>query len=239
MFNQDTIMQICLGVQYLLLGCAALTLFSAAVHLVLGLTGWRGPYRNRRWKRFALSLVAIPILVGAQWLNVWVGLEVMAYTQQSERIERHHAASLIHVGDLAPDFDIVDTQGYRFSISENRGKLILVNFFATWCGPCVMELPHIQKIWDQHQSNDDFRLIVIGREETNESVNSSLKEKDFTFSMAADPERNVYSQFAKELIPRNYLIGPDGKICFSTTGFDEEELLELSEEITHQLDAIR
>ena len=110
-----------------------------------------------------------------------------------------------------------------------------MNFFATWCGSCLRELPHVQEIWDKHQDNSRFALIVIGREETNDILNDFRSKHGYTFQMAPDPERSAYSLYAAELIPRTYLIDPDGKICFSSVGFDETDLAALKSEVVKQL----
>ena len=73
------------------------------------------------------------------------------------------------------------TDDKEFSMSEARGDVVLINFFATWCGPCRMELPHIQQIWEERKDNPRFRLLVIGREETMETVKQFCEENGFTF----------------------------------------------------------
>ena len=237
--NDESVLRVMLIVQNILALGMVLAVSSALIYLGLAIAGWWGPYRNRRLKRLAMSLAAIPMIVGAQWLLVFTGLEVMAYQQNRQRVERQNASSLVHVGDRAPDFRINDTQGNEFSLAENKGKVILINFFATWCGPCVLELPHIQKIWEAHRYDGDFKLMVIGREETEEAVANFRSQNGYSFPMAADSDRSLYSRFARELIPRNYLIGSDGRICFVSTGFIEPDLTVLSNEISEQLELAR
>ena len=239
MMSEHATLQVCQAIVFGLGLCMFLALLSTVIYLVLTLVGWRGPYRKQRLKRFAISLLAIPMFLGAQWVVVMVAIEAMAYQQDLRFIEFLNASSLVQVGDMAPDFLATDTTGTEFSLHGNRGKIVLVNFFATWCGPCVLELPHLQKVWEAHRSDEKFKLIVIGREETNETVAAFRSEHGYTFPVAADPERAVYSLFAKEIIPRTYLIGPDGKVCIVTTGFDEDELADLKAEIADQLQLAR
>ncbi len=240
MRDEHAILQVCVAIQYVLNVCMLLAVVSTVIYLGLSLVGWRGPHRKQRLKRFAISLLAIPMIVGAQWVQVRVALETIAYQRDLQRIERHNASSLVQLGDMAPDIVVTDTTGTEFSLHSNRGKIVLVNFFATWCGSCLKELPHLQEIWEEHQANENFTLMVIGgREETNETVTAFRSEHGYTFPMAADPERAVYSLFAKNLIPRTYLIGPDGKVCFVTTGFYEDELADLKAEVAKQLGLAR
>lgn len=208
----------------------------AAVYLVAAIVAWRGPSRNRRLVRFALLFAVFPICVAIQQSLLWiVFLPSLGREARRETMERSEDSSIVHVGDGAPSFALTTTEGETFALGDHRGKVVLVNFFATWCGPCLMELPHVQEIWDKHREDSGFALIVIGREETADAVNQFRQQHGYTFPLAPDPERSVYSLYAKELIPRTYLVGADGNVCFATTGFDEEDLAALKAEMLKQL----
>lgn len=221
--------------------CGALgSVAFAGIFLIAAIVGWRSPYRNRRLVRFALSLVACPLLVGIQQAILWnVFLPSFGEEHRQQRQARLDAYNVVHVGDQAPEFSIVDTQGESFEFRHQPGKVVLVNFFATWCGPCILELPHLQKLWAKYRDDEHFALVVIGREETTEKVAAFQKKHDFSFPMAADPEKAVYSLYAKGAVPHTYLIGADGKICFEITGYYESELKELELEVARQLQSLR
>lgn len=239
MLNQDAILQVCKAVEDVLSVCMVLAVFSAATFLGLSVVGWRGPYRKRRLKRFAIAFFTIPLIVGAHWLNIFTGLKAIARQHESQRIERYNASSLVQVGDIAPDFTVVDTQGNRFALSENRGKVILVNFFATSCGSCIAELPHLQSLWEKYKPDENFKLLVIGREETGESLQAFQNEKGYKLPFAADPDRVIYAQFARQNIPRNYLIAADGTVCFTSAGFYEDQLAELAQTVETELQQVQ
>jgi peroxiredoxin len=227
-------------VPYALAGCAVIALVTALASLIGAVVGWRGPHRKRRLWRFACCLAAVPVLAGLNYVYVYkVFLPAMARQSELRRKERSTASSRIQTGERVPAFAITDSDGNMLSPEHLQNKVVLVNFFATWCGPCIAELPRIQVIWDEHRQNPDFALIVIGREETQEAVVAFRQEHGFTFPIAADQDRSVYALFAKELIPRNYLIAPDGTICFATTGNVESELDELTREVRRQLEAAK
>jgi peroxiredoxin len=99
----------------------------------------------------------------------------------------------------------------------------------------LQELPHVQELWNTYQGRDDFELLVIGREETTETVTEFRKQHGYSFPIAADPDRAVYDLFATEFIPRTYLIGPDGIVCFAAIGFDEAEFATLRRELDKRL----
>lgn len=229
-----------LPLQSVLQAGVPIALALAVVFLVAAITGWRGPYRRKRLVRLALCLGAVPIFPLIH-IAILYGIVFPYEVRQSERLrqERIDAVSFVNIGDPAPSFSITDTSGVEFVLDGLRGKVVLLNFFATWCGPCLQELPHLQKLWDDNRENGDFALIVIGREETNESVTAFQSKHGYSFPMASDPERSVYSLYAKELIPRTYLVSRDGRICFASAGFYEEDMPKLQRELAKQLQPTR
>jgi peroxiredoxin len=104
-----------------------------------------------------------------------------------------------------------------------KGDIVVLNFFAIWCGPCLSELPRLEKeVWQAHRG-DGFKLFAIGREHTAAELNAFRKEHGFTFSLAEDPERDTYSRFAEKTIPRTYVIDRDGTILYQSKGYDPAE----------------
>lgn len=131
-----------------------------------------------------------------------------------------------HIGQPAPDISVSMLDGSQVRLSSLRGNVVLLNFFATWCGPCQYELPHLQTLWTDLKANPDFRMLVVGREETDEAVAAFKIKAGFTFPMAIDPDASAFGKFAKEGIPRTYLIARDGTILFQSLGFADTDLYE-------------
>ena len=143
--------------------------------------------------------------------------------------------TLTHVGDQVPDFELTNTDGTPFNTADLRGKVIVLNFFATWCGPCKMELTHLQDVWDEFRNNRDFRMLVVGREESDDGLRAFQQEQGFNFPMASDPDRSIFDKFASQSIPRTYLISRQGTIVYQCTGFYEDEIFRLKKLIRKEL----
>jgi thiol-disulfide isomerase/thioredoxin len=141
------------------------------------------------------------------------------------------------VGEKIPEIDFTTVDGARFSNDTMKGHVVVFNFFATWCGPCRNELPHVEAdVWNKFKDRDDFMLAVVGREHTAEEMNAFRRDTGYTFPLAADPARETYSQFAEKWIPRNYVIGRDGTILFQSRGYDAAEFAEMIAVIEQALD---
>jgi peroxiredoxin len=144
--------------------------------------------------------------------------------------------TLVKIGGQIPEFNYETSPGLTKSISELKGKTVLITFFATWCGPCRKELPHIQSdIYSKYKKNANFELLIFGREHSWEEVNKFKDENKFSMPFYPDPERKIYAKFAGQYIPRNFLISPEGKILFSSIGFDDKDFSSLKNMIETQL----
>jgi peroxiredoxin len=144
--------------------------------------------------------------------------------------------TLVKVGQTVPEFSYKTPDGKTINMKDLRGKLVLINFFATWCGPCRQELPHIQnEIFDQYKNNPKFQLLIFGREHNDEEVQKFKAENKYTMPFYADPERKIYGLFASQFIPRVFLVSRNGKVLFNSVGFNEKEFGQLKELIANEL----
>ncbi len=127
-----------------------------------------------------------------------------------------------------PPFKFEISKGKLVSFNDYRGKIVLINFFATWCAPCRRELPLVQEqIWNKHKDNPKFAMLTFGREHSWEEVLKFGKDQNFSFPLFPDSKRKVFDLFATESIPRSFLIDESGKIIYNSTGFDESHFNEL------------
>ncbi len=119
----------------------------------------------------------------------------------------------LQVGDRAPDFRIKTLEGGDLTLSDFRGKFVLLDFWATWCAPCLNEMPSLLRVHDQFSKNPRFALIGISIDERPGDAAATVKLMKLSWLQAfAGPDSQVVSDYAATAIPATFLIGPDGKI---------------------------
>jgi peroxiredoxin len=145
-------------------------------------------------------------------------------------------AQELKMGDAMPKFELKSSVYGDVKPADLKGKVVLVSLFATWCGPCQLELAEVQKtLWPKYKDNKDFKMLVIGREHTDEQLTKYNERKKFTFPLYPDPKREVFSKFAEKSIPRAYLFDKDGKLIYSSIGYNQEEFQHLLKAIENAL----
>lgn len=144
--------------------------------------------------------------------------------------------TLVKIGMQVPGFKYESEKGKTAKIADLKGKVVLINFFATWCGPCRLELPKIQSdIWNKHHENKKFVMLTFGREHTWKEVDKFKQEQGFLFPFYPDPKRAIFDLFATQNIPRSFLLDEEGKIIFMTVDFEEAHFKELVKMIDSKL----
>lgn len=141
---------------------------------------------------------------------------------------------LVKVGDMAPDFTMELPDGSKMTLSSLRGKVVMLQFTASWCGVCRKEMPHIEsRIWQRHKDNPEFALFGIDREEPVEKIKELMKATGVTYPIGLDPDAAIFGLYAEQKagITRNIIIDRDGKIVMLTRLFDEDEFERMVEVI--------
>ncbi|NLX80055.1 MAG: redoxin domain-containing protein [Proteiniphilum sp.] len=129
-------------------------------------------------------------------------------------------------GDMAPDFEMAMPDGSTVKLSDLRGKVVMLQFTASWCGVCRKEMPHIEKeIWLKHKNNPEFALFGIAREEPAEKIELMRKATEVTYPIGMDTDASIFCKYAEcnAGITRNIIIDREGKIVMLTRLFEEEE----------------
>ena len=159
---------------------------------------------------------------------VWLAILSVAMAYEGE-------GDVTRVGDTAPIISGVATDGSTVSLESYKGKVILLGFFATWCGGCVAEMPRLER--EVHQVNKDAGLVVIevGRGHSYQELARFKANRGFSFTILADPRRELYTRYATDYVPRCYLIGKDGKVKYASTGINERDFAELKRHVAEEL----
>lgn len=173
-------------------------------------------------------------------IEIYTESEIQNRTPQSPMPKSNKVKSkveddyLLDIGDEAVDFTVDMINGEKIKLSELRGKVVHLNFWATWCAPCIREFYEIpSKVLDEFKNEDFIFLpIAIGEEkEIVEKKMSSLKEKGIEFNSGFDPDKTIWDQYAKGAIPKNLIIDKNGLIKYLSSGNDGNSVNEIQKEI--------
>ncbi|WP_419698528.1 peroxiredoxin family protein [Mucilaginibacter sp. NFX135] len=154
------------------------------------------------------------------------GVAVQAQSVQAVDSANIDRGYLVKVGDQAPDdFELVLTNGTKTTLKQLRGKVVILQFTASWCSVCRQEMPHLQKdIWEAYK---DQGLILIGvdRDEPLKKVQKFHSDMKITYDLALDPGAEIFGRFAnkKSGVTRNVVINREGRIVYLTRLYDQQE----------------
>ena len=144
---------------------------------------------------------------------------------------------IVKVGDSAPEFTMQLTNGETVSLSSLRGKVVVLQFTASWCSVCRKEMPHLEKeVWLPNKDKE-FILIGVDYDEPLERVIAFADKMKITYPMALDPDAKIFSLFAhkKSGVTRNVVINQKGVIVYLTRLYEREEFEDMVDKIDELL----
>ena len=159
---------------------------------------------------------------------IFVGLVIQSFTQ----VERD-TGYIVKIGDKAPNLKLKLTTGETLHTKDLRGKVVVLQFTASWCSVCRKEMPHLEnEIWVPNKDKD-FLLIGVDYDEPLEKVIAFKEKMQITYPMALDPGAEIFAQFARKRsgVTRNVVIDKNGNIVFLTRLFDTNEFNSMKEKI--------
>ncbi|MCZ4694147.1 TlpA family protein disulfide reductase [Ancylomarina euxinus] len=144
---------------------------------------------------------------------------------------------IVNVGDMAPDFEMSLMDGQKVKLSDLKGKVVMLQFTASWCGVCRKEMPFIEKeIW-QINKNKDFALYGLDRDEPIEKAQKLIDATGITYPIALDDGGKIFEQYALKNsgITRNVILNREGRIIYLTRLFNQEEFAAMKRVIEEEL----
>lgn len=118
-----------------------------------------------------------------------------------------------YMGSKAPDFTLKTLDGKDISLSQFRGKKVILNFWASWCTPCKVELPHLQATWEKYRDSGDVILVTVAGSQSEEAlIRSHIQSSGYTFIVLLDPSDSAFNRYQIVSIPRTFFIDKGGTI---------------------------
>lgn len=133
---------------------------------------------------------------------------------------------------IAPDFTLIDQYGNTHTLSDHRGKVVFLNFWATWCPPCRMEMPYIEEIYNDNNQNSEDVVIIgvagpnIGKEGDEQYIIQFLKDEGYTFPVLFDDTGRTMAQYGIQALPSTFIIDKEGYIVQYIPGAMEKSTME-------------
>ena len=141
---------------------------------------------------------------------------------------------IVKVGQALPEIELILTDGKKVTSSDLKGKVVMLQFTASWCGVCRKEMPHIEsEIWQKHKNNSNFSLIGVDMDEPVDKVKKFADDMKITYPLALDPGGKIFYTFAAKGagVTRNIIVDKTGKIVYMTRLYKESEFNEMKEVI--------
>ena len=179
---------------------------------------------RRHQKKSTLSMVIMAIVALLVCAAMLFGNSFVAKAQNRPTPEQ---ATIVKDGQKAPNFEVQMFDGSTVKLADLKGKVVLLNFWATWCPPCRAELARVEKDIIEKFKGEPFVFLPVSRGEKRATVAAFREKMGYTFPMGLDTDGRVYAEYAQTYIPRNFLIDKNGVVVKASVGYDEAEFAEL------------
>ena len=138
-------------------------------------------------------------------------------------------------GERAPELGLQDLNGHPVTLASLRGKVVLVDFWATWCAPCRDELPHLEEFYKKY-SDKGFVVVGVSVDRESENIGAFLHRMPLTFPIIHDSGHEIVSRYHPNLMPTSFIIDRAGVIRHTHAGYSAADLSTLEHEIKTLVD---
>jgi cytochrome c biogenesis protein CcmG, thiol:disulfide interchange protein DsbE len=145
-------------------------------------------------------------------LAIWTGLILLLVIVGLMLAKRQQGP--IKVGSPVPDFSLTDFEGKSYKLSDLKGKVVLVNFWASWCKPCEQEAADLEQAWRHYQPNSDVLFLGVDWTDTEPNAKAYLAKFDITYPNGPDLGTRISQSYRTTGVPETYIIDQDGNLAY-------------------------
>lgn len=162
------------------------------------------------------SIIVVLVLIGLVAYSIYDNMDSSSpvASNQEDHEELETIETGIQKGQLAPELELLDLEGNTVKLSDYKGKIVFVNFWATWCPPCQAEMPHMQKFYEDYASKD---VAILGvnltpTEKSKNDIYTFVDDEKLTFPIVLDEEGDTMLAYRVVAYPTTYLLDARGVI---------------------------
>ncbi|MBO5565373.1 MAG: TlpA family protein disulfide reductase [Lachnospiraceae bacterium] len=162
------------------------------------------------------------------------GTEEAVSSEETDAVQEEGGAAQDDPQKTTPiiDFTLLDQYGTEHTLSEYKGKVVFLNFWATWCPPCRSEMPAIQKLYEEYSADADSEVVILGiaapglgSETDEEGIASFLQDNGYTYPVVMDPTAEVFYSYGITAYPTTFMIDKDSNVYGYVTGAISEDIM--------------